>query len=425
MAAAFLFAIACREPFLRLSGGHPQTESRASAAQLFVALAARVTQPTRDQKYDSARIRIAHAALLPSRVWNDTAVWTVISGSRRTLFVSGHLDSARYRLEATKTLTALTQAAESRHAINLTRLASDEYAWDTDVAYSIGTVSAASIASLVAGLIASGEGRGEADIRADYRAAAPRSSAVMGQLFTVDSIRTTHLPDHSTLATFTATMHPGGVEARYPSFARYLRRYAASARMRWELTDRVGNRYFDCSAVDGRLNLRVRTLDGAMVPLGGPARSMPDSLALRGEFTMKVRRFTVGFRDYHADFVLTRAAHEHAWSVVTRREPEWVLPLVTEHLLRTPLRRPFQGSGTTFRIGVRDDSSAGQTLLHRRLHLEVQESLILRFLGRLGSTAVTDFSDRVEIEQNAWLHELFSALAADASLLAPPRASPP
>jgi hypothetical protein len=128
---------------------------------------------------------------------------------------------------------------------------------------------------------------------------------------------------------------------------------------------------------------------------------------------MKVRRFTVGFRDYHGEFAVTRTAHERSWSIVTRREPEWVLPLVTERLLRTPLRRPFQGSGAAFRIGVQDDSTGGQTLLHRRMHLEVEESLILRFLGRLGSIAVSDFSGRVEREQNDWLREVFSALAAD------------
>jgi hypothetical protein len=140
---------------------------------------------------------------------------------------------------------------------------------------------------------------------------------------------------------------------------------------------------------------------------------MPDSLALTGDFTMKVRRYTVGFRDYRGEFSVIRIDHERSWSIVTRREPKWVLPLVTERLLRTPLRRPFQGSGAMFRIGVRDDSAGGQTLLHRRMHLEVQESLILRFLGRLGSIAVRDFSDRVEREQNDWLRELFSALAAD------------
>lgn len=419
MVAVFLLGIACREPFGRLAGGHASADAHAGAAQLFGALGARVTDPTRDQKYDTARKRIAVAALLPSRVFDDTSVWTGTSDLRRTLFVNGRFADGRYRLAAARTPASVTQAAESHHAINLTRLASDQYAWDTDVVYSIGTPGAANVGSFVTALVASAEGRSEREIRADYREAAPRFSVIMGQLFRVDSIRTTRLPDHSTLATFGATMIPAGLEAHYPNFARYLRRYAESARMRWELTDRAGNRFVDCSAVDGRMTFRVRTLGGVIVPLGGPAHPMPDSLLLVGEFTMKVRHFTVGFRAYQADFTVIRTAHERAWSIVSRREPQWVLPLVTERLLRTPLRRPFQGGGATFRVGVREDSASGQTLLQRRLHLEVQESLILRFLGRLGSIAVSDFSGQVEREQYAWLRELFTALAADASALAP------
>ncbi|MGH7679548.1 MAG: hypothetical protein ACRENU_13840, partial [Gemmatimonadaceae bacterium] len=87
-------------------------------------------------------------------------------------------------------------------------------------------------------------------------------------------------------------------------------------------------------------------------------------------------------------------------------------PLITEHLLRTPLQRPFQGRGALFRIGVRD-SAGGQTILQRRLHLEVRESAILRFIGRLGTTALSEYRAKAEREQLAWLREAFSALAED------------
>ncbi|HEY8176829.1 MAG TPA: hypothetical protein VIF32_14100, partial [Gemmatimonadaceae bacterium] len=254
----------------------------------------------------------------------------------------------------------------------------------------------------------------ERDVRADYRAAVPLTSAALGQLFTVDSIRTTHLVDRSTIATFAVSMRPAEIERRFPNFARYLRSYAQTARMRWTLTDRGGGTFMDVSATDGRILLRVRTLAGSLVPLAGIARAMPDSLALNGEFTMKVRRFTMGFHDYHAELAIIRSEHELAWSIVTRREPQWVLPLITERLLRTPLRRPFQGNGSLFRIGVRDDSTGGQSILHRRMHLEVQESTILRFIGRLGSIAVSDYAGRAEREQNAFLREVFNALVSDA-----------
>ena len=407
-------AIACRDPLAALAGGRSPA-SRANAEQFFAALAARVTDPLREQKYDSARLKIANGAFLPSRIWDDTSVWTGITASRRTLFINGRLSDGRYRLEAAHSLLAVAQPGDSRHIINLTNLSSDTYAWDTDVSYAIGSVTAADLAAFVGSLLASTEGRGERDVRADYRAAIPLTATILGQLFAVDSITTTHLPDHSTLATFSVAMTPAGIDTRYPNFARYVRRYAETARMRWTLTDHTGEAttYLDCSVSGGRLILRVRTLAGAMVPLMGVARPMPDSLSLNGELTMKVRRFTVGFHDYHAEFTVIRTAHERTWNIVSRREPKWVLPLVTERLLRTPLRRPFQGSGALFRLGVRDDSTGAQTILHRRMHLEVHESTILRFIGRLGSIAVSDFAGRAEREQNAWLREVFSALASD------------
>ncbi|MEX2152083.1 MAG: hypothetical protein WD825_02025 [Gemmatimonadaceae bacterium] len=385
---------------------------------MFAALGARVTEPLRDPKYDSARVRIANAAFIPSRVWDDTSVWTSATSSRRTLLIGGRFVNGRYQLDAARLVPAPEQPAESRHVITLTRLSDDEFAWDTEVPYAIGSITAREVGAFTSALFAGAEGRSERDVRADYRATIPRTSAVLGQLFRVDSIKTTHLPDSSTIAAFAVTMTPAGVETKYPNFARYMRRYAQTARMRLSLTDRTGASYLDLMVAEGRLMLRVRTLKGDMVPLTGPARPMPDSLTLNGDFTMKVRRLTVGFHDYHADFVVVRNDRERAWSIVSKLEPKWTLPFVTERLLRTPLRRPFRGRGALFRIGVRDSAGA-QTILDRRLHLEVQESMILRFIGRLGAIAVSDYQGLAEREQLAWLREAFDALVADLRGLSP------
>lgn len=385
---------------------------------MFAALGARVADPYRNRKFDTARVKIANAAFLPSRVWDDTSVWTSTTASRRTLLIAGRFAGGRYHLEAARTVPLPALLAESRHLINLTRLSDDEFAWDTEVPFAIGSITAREIGAFVGALFSSAEGRAEPDVRADYQSAVPQTSAVLGQLFRVDSIKTTHLPDRSTLATFAATMTPAGVEAKYPNYARYLRRYAQTARMHWTLTDKTGGSFFEALAADGHLLLRVRTLDGSMVPLSGAARSMPDMLTLNGAFTMKVRRFTVGFHDYHTDFSIVRTDDERSLGIVSRNEPEWVLPFVTERLLRTSLRRPFQGRGVQFRIGVRD-SAGTQTIFTRRMHLEVQESAILRFIGKLGAIAIGDYQGKAEREQLAWLREAFEALVADIRALGP------
>lgn len=410
------WAIGCREPFAALGGRASPATTRARAEQAFAALGARVTRPSRDAKYDSARLKIANAAFLPSRIWDDTSVWTSSppTGSRHTLLVGGRFVDGRYRFESARGVAEPEEPAQSRHTIDLTRLADGQYAWDTDVAYGIGTVTAPDVGAYIGALIAAAEGRTEHELRADFRSTAPNTAATLSQLFRVDSVRTTHFADGSTLATYTIAMTPEGVEVRFPNFARYMRRYAQTARMRWTLTDHTSASYFECVAANGRLFVRIRTLGRKPVSLVGPPRPMPDSLSLNGEiFTMKVGRFTVGVREYHAEFTVIRGDHERAWNVISRREPQWVLPLITEHLIRAPLRRPFQGSGAHFRLGVRDDSTGGQTLLQRRLHLEVQESLILRFLGRLGAIAVSEYAGKAELEQNAWLAEVFNAVVAD------------
>ena len=394
-----------------LGGGGPRAAER--AADAFAALGARVTLPVRDAHYDTARIRIANAAILPGRVWRDSAVWTSRSGPRRTLAVRGAFRDGRYQLNAVAQAPFPGAPAESQHIIHLTRLSDDaEFAWDTDVLYAMGTLRAGEVGDLFRSLLSTGEGRTEREIRADYRATLPTASAVLGQLFRLDSIRGARLPDGSTLATYALTMTPGGVEAKYPNYARYLRRYAETARMRWTLSDTAGAAYVTVTMRQGLLTFRVRTHEGEVVPLAGTGRPIPDTLVLTGDFTLEVRRFTVGFRDLRTRMVLTRTPREVGFRILSREEPHWVLPLVTEHLLRGPLRRPFEGPGASFSMWVRDSAGA-QTILGRTLHLEVKESAILRFISRLSSTAYGEFQGKVEREQFAWLKEVFDAMVTD------------
>ena len=399
-----------------MGGAGPTAAARGRIEAAFRALGARVTEPGRDAKFDSARTRIAMAALTPSRIWDDSSVWNHSTSSRRTLRVAGRLDAERYRLAATRAAPKLDEPAESDHVINLTRLSDDEFAWDTDVLYALGSVRATDIGALVRLLFAGASGRNERELRADYRATLPAGSAVLGQLFRVDSIATTHFADRSTLAWYAVTITPAGVERRYPDFAQYVSKYVETARMRWTISDAAGSTFVEASLLDGRLLLRVRSQGGALVPLSGPRKPMPDTLLLTGDVTMKVRMFTVGVRNYRSDFILTNAGRESGFEVISKREPEWVLPLGARRLLQTPLRRPFQGAGTRFSMSVRDSAGA-QTILARRLHMEVKESAILRFISRLSSIAVADYSGKAELQQAAWLRELFSALANDARMV--------
>jgi hypothetical protein len=404
----------CRGPLVDVGAGGAEA-SRERIETLFWSLAVRLKQPIRNAKYDSARVRIANSAFLPGRVFKDTSVWTSApSESRRLMTIRGWFENGHYRLHAERAAPSPSLPAQSRHYIYLTRLSDDnEYAWDTEVPYAVGTITAAEIGRFFGAMLSAAEGRDEKDVRADLAGTIPRASAVLGQLFSIDSIRTTHLADRSTLAAFHVRMHPAAVDKKYPNFARYMRTYVVPTRMQFSLTDRDSVAFVKCDAPgDGRLTLTLRTLNRRVIPLAGAPRAMPDTLTLNGELVMKVRGFAVGFHDYHAEMTIVRTDHERAWHFVSRQEPKWRLPLITEHLIRTSLQRPFQGSGASFRIGFRDSTGA-QTILNRRLHLEVQESLILRFINRMAGATLSDWVGRAEREQMAWLDEVFSALVED------------
>ncbi len=157
--------------------------------------------------------------------------------------------------------------------------------------------------------------------------------------------------------------------------------------------------------------------NGVLVSLAGEPRPWPDSLELTSDLSLKIKHFTVGFHNLVTAFVIDNAGHDRAWTLTSRREPEWDLPFATVHLIRTPLRRPFLGEGAVFRISVHD-SAGMQTIVGRHTRLDVQESTIVRFLGSLTAHALGDLDAQVEVEEDRFFREGFASLRADLAPLA-------
>jgi hypothetical protein len=419
---AGLAPIACRQALRGLGTNTATLEHNADA--LFGAMVVRYTQVARDPKYELARNQLNRSALVPSRVFDDSTIWSSMpSPVLRALFVQGAPVEGHYLLASRSTVTRPAQLGESRHIITLARLSPNEFVWDTQVDFGLGTVSAAEVGALTTALLGSAERATEGELRADYRAAAPRAAAVMAALFSIDSIKVTPFSDGTSDVNLTIGLHTDGLKSRYPAFADYVAKYANPAHYRLSLTDRSGAIWFDVRGADRQLSIHYRSTQGRLVPLYGAPRTRPDALELHVDFTTKLKLFTVGLQNLVTDFYITETPHERAWTMIARREPEWRLPLITEHLIRTPLRRPFEGTGVIFHLGVRD-SADGQTLLERRAHATVQESAILRFLNSLGSGAMSDLADRTEREEEQFLREVFVALEADARALAPSLGAP-
>jgi hypothetical protein len=402
----------CRDAGIALGGAGVGAKARAEEA--FEGLAERYVNVHQGPKFDYARVHLADAALVPSRVFEDTAVWTSHpNATTRILGIGEHVTPAGINeSEAALEVPWPSHMGDARHSIVLSRLAKSEYAWDTDVAFAIGSVRAEDVGNAFEAIFSAAEGRTESQLRDDYRIAFPRTAAVLGELFSIDTLRPLALADGSTLLTLCVGLHPEGLQAHYPVFWDYVNRYVRSTRYHYTVGDPAGAQYFDIVSNGPMMTIRLRTLKGRMVPLSSSLRPLPDTLVLSGSFVTHIKMFTVGASSFASEFIISREPHERAWTFNFRKEPDWQLPMATSHLLRKPLRRPFEGNGVQFRVSVRDSLGA-ETVFNRRLHAEVKESAIMHWAGGLISKVAADLGGQSEKEQFAWLGAAFEAMKMD------------
>ena len=209
-----------------------------------------------------ARLQLAKHSLLPSAAFQDTAVWTGSSGAVRLLEVQGAYQGGHYALSAHPNVPAPKNPADSRHVVTLSKLSDSEYRWDTTVDFAVGTVRPNDIASVLSRLVTAGEGRSADEVRAELASFAPRTSAALGTAFSLDSVVPTHLADGSTLMRLGVAMRSDLLKQRYPTFAAFFRKYIDPSRYHIVVTDRRGTPYFEATAADRLVMIRLRTMEG-------------------------------------------------------------------------------------------------------------------------------------------------------------------
>jgi hypothetical protein len=234
----------------------------------------------------------------------------------------------------------------------------------------------------------------------------------MGKLFTIDTIISGRDATGGNTLYVGIRLTPDGIRSTLPNYAAYLDKYIKRVKLRLILTDQRGAQWTDISLHDGYFALRLRSKDGHFAPLSGPPAPIPDTLVLHMDVSAKISIFTVGFHDLVGEWVNLASANERGWAMRFTKEPEWDLPPTAGMLLRSSLRRPFKDDGTRFRITVHD-TQGQQTILARRATTAVQESAVLRFLGKLGGTALGDFVSKAEEEENRFNLSMFAALKGD------------
>lgn len=400
---------------------HPDpAEARNAASQVASSIQFRFDAPTRDTRYDHARMRLARYALAPSKLVHDT-IWSVVRGSARQLIARGQRIGTQYQLAAAPSVAPPARVGESRHFVSLDTLPDGDWRWVTQVDHAVGDATPSAIGAVFQSLLRSAERPAE-QIRADYRATMPRTTNAFGRLATLDSVRTVRLADGSTVATIGLRLHPARLATDFPDFSRYLRKYVSPASFRFALRDRAvvgahaNDTWFLAEGDDDLIVFRFRTRDGSLQPFDGPLRAMPDTLTLHVDASVKFGPFTVGVESLRGRFVFVRTGQEIGWDMQFNDQPEWDLPPIAGRMVRGPLRRPFEGDGVRARLTVQR-LPHGQSVIHRRTVVDVHESTLVRWLGNLGFTAMDDFAGRVEQEEARFLSEAMRAMRQDISTL--------
>jgi hypothetical protein len=343
------------------------------------ALEQRFTRVLRTPRYSAARLRIARYAGAPSKLVDDTTLWTALrstrDGAEREQEAVSALAGGRYRFTEQARAPLPVRVGDERHLVRLRQLGGNVWGWHTEVDHAVGQVAPEGGAALFTGWFRSTE-RPAAALRSDYRAAFPRTAAALGRLVTLDSVAT----------------------------------------QRDTLADATGAEWWDARAEQRVLTVRFRSRDGVLLPLGGGTRPLPDSVTLHVEGFAKLGLFTVGVSGMRGSFVQRRLPGERSWFLRFAEPPHWHLPLVAERLLSAPLRRPFLGGGVQLRLGFRTGPQ-GQALLFRHTDLAVEESAIVRWLGALGFTALSEHEGPADEEENRFVAELFRAVRDDLAAL--------
>jgi hypothetical protein len=414
-APLLLFSLACRDAVPAL--GTTPERATSDAATMLNALADRFGTVELSAEVARARPLLARYSTTPSRLLEDSAIWTGRGETDRTLEIAGERRGGRYMLFHDRGVTAPHTPGDARHVMRLHVLGGGEFRWTSLDEVALGPITAAGLDRALTEVFLAVEENDSDATRLASRTAFPRASASLSRMFVIDSLRTTRDRDGATSVMLGLGVRPGRAERSFQALGRYARKYWIPVRWRMVVRDTLGVAWGDFTKRDSSIVLRFRVKDGSLAPVGvPPRRRIDDIVRLTVDASVKVGPFRVGVRDL--DVRASRSASPTQLAIAFRLldEPDWQFPPLVARLLRSPLRRPFEGSGALMRYGVRTEagaSAATTSTVWRDIDVTVRESAILRFFGRLGGTALGDFRAGAEKEAERLWGESLRGLAAD------------
>jgi hypothetical protein len=398
-------------------------EAQLAADELLAALAARFGPIERGPRFAALRPRLAPAGLVPSRVFDDANIWTKANGQERQLGFQGlpHADG-RYSIEVAPSPLAPRRPGEYRGRLGLQRLGPGEFEWRMDETFALGRVRVQALAAAGEALLRLAETAAAGDARPALTRSLPRTAASLGRVWSLDRLSLAAAADDARQVDIEARLHPERLKEHMPRYSEFLERHVSTLRIAVSLEDPPGSVFWQAALHDGRLSLRLKLLDGALLPLEAPARRLGDRCTVRAAFSAKAGIFRYGLSDLVCELTLLRGPAPLGYRAAFRREPDWRLPFLIEPLVRGSLRRPFEheGAALAFTVSDGDDPKAPSTVA-REYRLAVKESWLVRWLGGNASSAVRDFRAGAEAESDRFTRETLLALRDDAvSLLANP-----
>jgi len=405
---------ACREAARGLASG-PAGEDGPRA--LVEALADRFGPIDREPGFDALRPKLARAALVPSRVFDDGTVWTTRGDGWRAFELAGYGSGAAYRIGVRDQAPPARVSGQYRGRVQLRRVDAGRFEWSTSEELAVGPARPSDFARALDALFHGAERSTEASARAAIDEAFPRTSAKLGLLLRLEALALQRDAHGATSVHLAVRLTPAGIRGFAPRYSAYLEKYAGPMRGSLVVADSEGAAWWILEGADCLWTVRLRLRDGSLVPLEGPAdRRLPGRLRATADYVTRMGRFEVGARRIAADLALTRAPGEKGLSARFLEEPDWRLPFLAETLLDDPLRYPFEAPGSEIEWAAREAS--GGTLLTGLYRARVRETWILRWLGGMVGSAVSEFRLEAEREADQYNRECLLALRDDLAALA-------
>jgi hypothetical protein len=386
----------------------------AAATTVLDALRARYGTIAREPALEKVRPKLESAVLVPSRVFDDTSVWTASEGDWRALWVEGRGDASAYRLGLSSTPPLPRAPGEYRARIALRRQKSGGFEWDTFDELALGALRPADLSAAFRALLRAAE-NGRGDARAQVLAAMPRAARTFGRLFDLEALSLTPQPDGSQRIDVALRQRPERLKAEAPKFAEYLARRSKGTQFKMTVALPDGRVLWSADGEDGAFRARLRAHGGRLLPLEGPAAPAGQRMSVTLDYSIKAGPFRVGVSALKAEIDTAPAGEPLALGVRMVEEPQWRIPFLVEPFMRSTLRYPFEDPGVRFMIGVREEPGRG-SLLVSDSRLQVKESWIVRWFGGISAKAMEELRQS-EAEADRYSLECLTAVRDDMAAL--------